>query len=450
MLRKLSFLAPFLVAVFSVISLYAANADRLDATSMIMPEILGLVLAGVFLLLFWLFKWTSQSAPFVAAIWTGVVLYWNIMPIPLDVFFLVASLFIGIASKQYTVPAAILVCGIALLGSLGTSIQAGIINAGKSESQINPGPFLNKPGQPNIYFIVPDRMPSPAAMRESGINPDETINDLRSLGFYVKENQISNDPYTIDWPEDIYTTRTMRYFASVLNGGLAIPMTIPYKDCRTMIQDNAVFTWLHGKGYEIINIPSWFTETKFFTNQDHEYPFEDVTLLERFFNDELGEAYFSRTIFNGFNFRVFETFGSQRKIEMERLNWQSKKILEIASSGPNSTFVISHFTLPHEPFVYGNPEDSVPDQYYTNIRQALLFLDELAANIRTLDPSATIIIQSDEGMAYRKPAELNNDLSKTQWSGVFTAWYLPYVDVAKNNLDYIKHTDILGVVVGDN
>lgn len=445
MIRKLSFAAPFLVAIFSVVSLYAANAARLGPGSILMPAVLGLLIAGLFLLLFWLLKWTSPAAPFIASAWTCVILYWYIMPWPVDLLALAGATFVGIGSKRYTTPAAVLVCAIAIIGSLITGIQAGVIDAGKVQAApTSAGPMVDKPRQDNIYFIIPDRLPSPAAMREIGIDPDQVIAHLREAGFYVKEDQVSADPYTIDYSDPVYTTRTMRYFASVLNGGAPIPMDINYQDCRTMIRDNAGFTWLHGKGYSIVNVPSWFTETKEFTDQDRSYPFKDITLLEKFYEDELGEAYFSRTILNGLNFRVFESFGSQRRIETARLQWQAARILDVAGAGPRSTFVIAHLMLPHEPFIFANPKDPVPVQYNANIRSALLYLDELAGAIRSADPSATIIIQADEGMAFRKPADLNRSLTKTQWSGVFSAWYIPGPAIA---LESISHTEILGVVL---
>lgn len=456
-MRKLTFAAPFLVAIFTVVSLYQANAERLSPGSMIMPAVLGLGIAGLFLVLFWLLKWTSAAAPFVASIFTGVFLLWYIIPWYGDVVILVAALFVGIFAKRSTMAGSIILAGIMLVGTGYAGIQAARIHAAEPAEPVSSGPFLYKPGQPNIYFIIPDRMTSPAAMREIGIDPDPVLNDLRGLGFYVKEDQMSADQYLagmggsffVETTEvKIKTTRTMRYFASVLNGGLVIPLDISYDDCRKLIQDNAVFTWLHGQGYSITNLPSWFTETQRFTDQDVSLPFTDVTLLEKFFQDELSEAYFSRTILNGLNFRVFESIGSQQRIEKARLQWQAQHLVEVAAGGPSSTFVMAHLLLPHEPYAFANPDDPVPVQYSVNLRSALLYLDELAGEIRAKDPTATIIIQSDEGIAFHKPAELNNNLTKVQWSGVFTAWYIPGQSMDRTiYLDQIKHTDILGVVL---
>lgn len=452
-MRKLLYAAPFLVALFSIVTLYQANAERLDPGQMIAPALFGLLVAGVFLLLFWLLKWTAPAAPFIAAIFTGVFLLWHIAPWPVSILILVATLIVGIGSKRHVAAGTILLNILLVSAILVSGVLAGITEAGKTDSSRSGGPSKDRVDKANIYFIVPDRLPSPAAMREAGIDPDKYLTSLRDLNFYVKEDQVSEDWYEAGMrdtfyvettPVKIHTTRTMRYFASVLNGGADIPLDIEYQACRTMIRDNALFTWLHDKGFTIINIPSWFSETARFTDEDLSYPFMDVNLYERVFRDELGEAYFSRTILAGLNFRVLESFGSQVKVEKARLRWQAQKIAEISAAGPQANFVIAHLTLPHEPYVFADPDDSIPDQYYANIQSALLYLDELAGLIRKQDPTATIIIQSDEGMAYRKPIELNFDLSPVQWSGVFTAWYMPGFT---GELDNIKHTEILNIVV---
>lgn len=444
MIRKLTFAAPFLVAIFTVVTLYQANAERINPSSMVMPIVLGFIFAGVTLLLFWLLKWTSPAAPFLASCFTIVFLLWYTIPWYLGLLALAAALLVGIGTRSHTIIASILVIIITVVGSGYSGVQAARIAAAGPAEPVSSGPFLYKPGQANIYFIIPDRCPSPSGMREAGIIPDVVLDDLRERGFYINEDQVSADPYTLDYSEKIFTTRTMRYFASALNGGAAIPMTISYKDCRTMIRDNAVFTWLHGAGYSIVNIPSWFTETQYFTDQDQVYKFQDVTILEKFFNDELGEAYFSRTILNGLNFRVFESFGSQKNIETKRLAYQAAKVAKIAGGGPDSKFIMVHLTLPHEPYIFGDPRDPIPEQYRDNIQAALWYLDELAGKIRSADPTATIIIQSDEGMAYRKPADLNKGLSANQWSGVFSAWYLPTLT---GSFDKFNSKEVLGIVV---
>lgn len=446
MARKLSFTTPFLVAIFSVVSLYAANADRLPPGQMVVPLIFGLLIAGLFLLLFWLLKWTAHAAPLYAIFYTGVFLFWNIVPWQVNVLGMaVALLPLVFKNKTHTTYSTLYVGLVLAIAIVASGVQAGIKDVGKVESLTVGDSYITVAGQRNIYFIIPDRLPSPAAMREAGIDPDQAIADLRSLGFYVDEDKLSTDPYTIGYEGPVHTTRTMRYLASVLNGGASIPIDIGYQDCRTMIRDNALFTWLHSRGYKIVNVASWFAETAEFPDADSNLRYEDVTLMERLFQDELTTAYYERTILYGLNLRVLEADSLQRRVEAGRLVWQGQQITGIAESGQTSVFTFAHLMAPHEPFVYADKGLSIPEQYYANIRYVLGYLTDLAARIRAADPSAIIIIQADEGMAYRKPVELNRDLSAVQWSGVFSAWYIP--NYTGKDLDQVRHTDILALVI---
>lgn len=443
-MRKLAYLAPFVVAIFTVTSLYAANASRLSPWQMLVPLIFALCVAGIFLLLFWLLKWTSKAAPFVASVFTISFLIWYVAPYPVFIFVMVGSILMAIYANrkqpnvQTNVSILISFLGIvSIIFSTGQGLFA-YLNVQKDRT-VEAAEYVKIEGQPNIYFIVPDRMPSPAAMRETGIDPDGLINDLTALGFYVPEDNLSHDTYTAINPPKVYSTRTMRYFASVLNNGMDIPLDIPYKDCRKLIRQSEVFGTLHEQGYTITNVASWFSETANLPTADYNLKFADVSLLEKIFQDELSVAYFERTILAGLNLRVLETGASQKKVEQARHKWQADQLIKVASSGDTSQFVMAHLMLPHEPFVYSESKDQ-REQYYDQIRFAMDYLYELASKLRQLDPDAFIIIQSDEGMAYRKPAELNYGLSNTQWNGVFTAWYLP---MRLDNIEQIRHTDVL-------
>ena len=445
-MKLLSHLSPFLMGIFTVISLYAANSERLEWTQMIVPLILVLVLSAVISILFMLNKWTAKSWAFIASMSILCLMLWYSITPLYSIIIVVISLIISmlIPMHKITQPLSIFLI-FAILVSGGQAVYNS-----SGDVPVN-NPVIAAPAataKPNIYFIVPDRMPSIDAMRESNINPDKFVSDMKSLGFYVKENQMSSDPFKVT-DEEIKTTRTMRYFASVLNGGIDVPLDMTYKDCRLLIKQGSVFNDIHLQGYTIHNVASWFAETKDLPLADYVYKYNNISLLERVFNDELTNAYWSRTIFYGLNFRAWESEASIGSVERGRALWQYGKVLELAASGNKSQFVMCHLLMPHEPFVFdkvGGSTDtslSIPEQYYSQIEYALSYLSSLAKGILESDPSAIIIIQSDEGMAYKKPIELNFGLSKTQWNGVLTAWKI------EDNIDLssIKHTDILKALV---
>jgi hypothetical protein len=149
----------------------------------------------------------------------------------------------------------------------------------------------------------------------------------------------------------------------------------------------------------------------------------------------------------GRNFRKWETDASQFRVESARHNWQAEALVDLARSGQTSQFIMAHIMLPHEPFIYTTARNRM-DQYKDQIRYTLTYLDSLATRIHAADPKALIIIQSDEGMAFRQPADLNFTLSERQWNGVFSAWYIPGCKNCRPDLsDMESHTDILGVIL---
>lgn len=453
-MRKLNKLAPVLISIFTVTSLYAANAERLDVGQIWIPLVIAPLFAGLFMLLFWLHKWTAKSMPFIASVFTLVMLLWAMFPVWVSLTLLLAGLVTGIFARKYTEPATKAVSLIALIAIVVTVGQGAFIRLSNHEVQEHSTiAAVSNPG-PDIYFIVPDRMPSPVAMREAGINPDAFINKMRGMGFYVKEDQLSHDPYAVDTPmDDIHTTRTMRFFASVLNDGRDIPLNIDYRTNTAFIKQPELFSKLHAKGYTIINVASWFAETNTIIDADYNLHYQDIPFSEKLFQNEFSQTFWKRTILaGGINLRFLQSTTFIGGIERGRAEWQANRLIEYSKSvHGQSIFAMAHILMPHEPFVFnaeGGPADtslSEPEQYYAQIAYALDYLPSLAAQIRANDPTAIIIIQADEGMAYAKPKELNYSLTPEQWDGVLTAWYIPGAE--ESELQKLKHTKILKYVL---
>lgn len=450
-MKRLANFAPLLVAVFTVTSLYAANAARLEWSQMLMPLILALTLAGLFMLIFWLCPFTSRYWQFAATTFTMCALLWYMAGAVLCSILMAATIAAIFLKKRtiYLKHGAFLIAASTLFATVITLCMSGYSTL-QNVTNVQAQPYtLNTAADnsPNIYFIVPDRMPSPVAMRQAGIYPDSFVAAMRELGFYVPENNMSRDTYTPTYEGKVYTTRTMRFFASALNLGVDIPMDISYKDCLSMIKYPSVFEALHEKGYIVANVASWFAETKNMPTADFNETYPDASLLEKFYENELAAQYWERTILKGLNFRYYEQGITKGRIDRARHLWQRNHIVGWATNPDSGNFIMSHILLPHEPFVWsgdGEPLDTglpQPEQYYEQIRFAMMYLENMAKLILKYDPNAIIIIQSDEGMAYHKPAELNYSLTPEQWNGVFTAWRIPGADT--NELENLRHTEIV-------
>ena len=308
----------------------------------------------------------------------------------------------------------------------------------------------NSENNPNIYFIIPDRFPSIAAMQETGIDTTEFTTQLRADGFYINPNQISHDLFTPN-TKDATTTRTMRYLAAVLNMGETVTLTTPYKTVLQMIKDPSIIPIAHLLGYEYINIGSWFTETAVSPNADYNYIYEGGSLADKIYRDEFSVAVWDRSLLHGFSLRRLLGASTINDLEMRRELYQTQTIQSVArQDGPRLVFM--HLIMPHPPYVWdadGNPQTdttlSEPELYRQQIIYAQQFLIEMERGIVANDPTAIILFQSDEGMAYQKPLALNLALSPTQWNGVLSAWRIPGMHVS--DMENVLHTDVLKLVM---
>lgn len=444
----MKYLPSILTGVFTVTSLYAANAARISISDIWIPFVAAILIGAFFTLLFSLNKWTAKSAPFIASIWTAVFLLWNLVSPAVSVVFLVMSIFIGV---KFNTRQTVKYIGIgAIFAIYFTFGQIAWVGAQNLKFDTNePATYITPQGKPNIYFIVPDRMPGIDAMKETGIATAELEDGLSNLGFYIKPDQQSHDPYTATTTEKLGTTRTMRFFASVLNDGMEIPIYIRYKDCKKLIQNPAVAVDLHYLGYTFINIEAWFAETAGI-NADVKLRFDKMNLFDRIFTGEFNTAFWERTVIAGLNFKKLLPAGAIVQNEQARQLWQAETLKEY-SMKDGQNFVMAHILLPHEPFVWtadGQPQYAkLPDTelYKAQIEFTQGYLLDLAQSIRENDPTGIIIIQADEGMAYRD-AELSKQLSPSQWNGVLTAWYIP--NACYSCLEKMDHTKILNYVLG--
>ena len=446
----MKYLPSSLVGIFTVTSLYAANAARIAISDSWIPLVAAILIGLFFTFLFSLNKWTAKGAPFIASIWTAIFLLWNLVSPIVSVAFLVMSIFVGVKFKTETAAKVIrVVCIIAIMVSIVSAswIKLSDLNF---DLEARGGKFTIDPqGKPNIYFIVPDRMPSILAMNESGIDTTDFQNQLEALGFYVKPDQISLDQYAGTGTEKVSSTRTMRFFASVLNNGMNIDMQIPYKECKNLIQNPAIIDTLHSQGYTFTNIETWFAETAGI-NADVKLKYTNPNLYDRIFTGEFNTAFWERTIIAGLNLKKLMPHSIIIESEIGRQEWQMETLKEY-SMKDGQNFVMAHILLPHEPYVWtadGQPQYaklSNPELYIEQIKFARGYIVTLAQNIRKNDPTAIIIIQSDEGMAYRNLEE-KQSLSPTQWNGVLTAWYIP--NACLSCMVNLEHTGILKYVLG--
>jgi hypothetical protein len=295
---------------------------------------------------------------------------------------------------------------------------------------------------PDIYFIIPDRMPSIAAELEDGFSGATAFQQsLENLGFQVWPDSLSSDPLKPKQTEGTPTTRTQRYVSSALNYGAPIPCDISYNASIQMIDYPQVASDLKAIGYQYDMIGSWWPVTASSPSADNNFVYHSTALSQAIDNSFI-TAFYDRTLLGWTRVSPLTLLQIDKSTEAARQEYQLQTINDIAtgeiepaqSTAPK--FVFMHFLDPHPPYIFqadGQPQTSGVSEkqaYLDQIEYASTVLIKLAANLRAEDPTAIIIIEADEGMAYdgseADSTALNEAEDNTEWNGTLSAWYVPF------------------------
>lgn len=439
-------LLPTLTAVFVVVATFATNAHALEWRQLPIPLAIC-ILPG---LVVWLILWLIKDLRFISATasvaMTVIILFYSLIP---EVYYrglmpiLVMAASIGLLaifhkhvrkSLQF-VTIALVVCTIS---SLGLAQYNMIKNVQAMTYVIE---TTTKAKLPNIYFIIPDRFTSHEALLECGYDNSEFIDKLRGLGFYVRDNALSSDPFK---PTDrAASTRTLRYLASVFNDGEQIPMDIDYNVASQKVRYSTTVQKLIAMGYEFHNIGSWYAETRTSALTEHNYIYSTSSVSEAIYSDIFTTAIIDRSI--GRYLYISPLLPSKMYAETERNRQQYQLDTFKSLANGNNKLVFMHILLPHPPFIWtadGKPQEN------TKLEAIELYIEQtkyteavLLDLIKNMENGSIVIIQSDEGMCFTGEAtKLNAELSNTQFNGILTAWKLP---VDNNKLKTVEPKDIL-------
>lgn len=278
--------------------------------------------------------------------------------------------------------------------------------------------------KPNIYWLVFDSYASPAVLRKyCGWNDNGLVNDLRSRGFVVNENALSNYPFTT---LSIAATLNMCYIHE--ESGFSDAKNKSYYS-RKMIQQNKVSAYLKSKGYDVVMPKIWVKENKtkkvkYFRNN-----------IMSFFSSELVTLFIRSSAL-----RIVENelmIGSLRKDILSSIS----NLVEL--DVPNRpTFIYSHVLCPHSPYIFradGSASSLIESSlgkfgsskgYVEQVRFIGTKIIEIVDSIRNRDPDAVIIVRADHGDGYIIGDHLLNreipptDFLEAQY-GILNATYLP-------------------------
>ena len=259
--------------------------------------------------------------------------------------------------------------------------------------------------KPDIYYFVFDRYASNAWLKdEYGFDNSEINNFLRSEGFTVKEDALSNYPFT---GVSVSSTLAMEYHDAATGKFKEKLTTFPI---RSILNNPPVAQLLKKNGYAYFQNASWWgstadrveADTNLTSKGKLKLPGIDVSLTEfqELFNDKSVGSYLYQPIIKNVKISEFER-------PIEQLN-NLGELLDSSSTQPK--FVFSHVLLPHPPYLHDengespaydiNANDNDVDEkvkYINQLKYANVLIKDVITAIRTKSPNAIIIMQADEG-----------------------------------------------------
>jgi len=462
-------LHPFLLGLHAVLALYAVNANRLPfedtfpllafvtvaigailacavmlTRDLVRSALLTSIIAGAVLHYRTLFKLTASlldpptAAAFFPLIWFAVgaaLLLWvartriDLRPVAtaLSVAVFVMVVLAGHQVGRFKLTDA---------DGLSAEIMDHVATPPQAPTDVS-GP------RRDIYYLIFDRYASADILRDVyGFDNSGFLEELRSLGFYVAADSASN------------YQRTAHSLASSLSLGYLDPLTdLVGAESRSwlplyaMLQDHAVGRFLRQRGYEFVQIGSWWDPTRDNPNADRIINWHAMPQLQRIFLMQTAIGPLS----HGAGLRLFD----DRADQCERIRREFDELAQLGRE-PQPKFVFAHFLVPHPPFVFDADGNCLSLKTVTNRSRVENYTDQVRfANKRILEAVRTIlatsktdpiiILQADEGpwpLPYAGDERfLGTDTSSVDWTRasraelrekmrILNALYLPGPDGA--------------------
>lgn len=286
---------------------------------------------------------------------------------------------------------------------------------------------VSRTNKPNVYFLLPDGMPSPETVSDILGGYDYKITDhLRHRGFRFVENASSND---IETYMSIPHFFLMDYFTS---HNETVSEETKVKLLNIWDGYNPVIEGFHSRGYRYYRAEGYYHVVRC-------SGVEDVCIrISSFFEPMDKEFFIKRTALH----RIPDVVDALDPKYMEIPDLT--KLLPAKEEGP--FFLHAHFSIPHPPYRYtsdcsrkyywvGSGDDPSLAEWRRLLGDQLTCAEnqikEFVNAVLTNDPEALIIIQSDHGMNHRGSVgggSYLHELSSEEYRQmllIFSAFHLP-------------------------
>lgn len=325
--------------------------------------------------------------------------------------------------------------------------------------------------KPNIYYLVFDRYASADTLqREYKYDNSKALDYLAGKGFVTREAPYANYPFTM---MSISSTLRMGYHADLGaefgKSSQNFQAAFPY---RQFLSNPPVARELQKNGYSYNVVSSWWDFTRNSTLADTEPvdSFRFQIFGRSYWLTDLQRSIFGSSILKPLLQKGI-TVGHTTLFKYDKDRWPAqnftdelsalKTIAAASATQKQPQFTFGHILSPHDPYIFNadgsyttydtNRTDNGADEYvkYTNqLTYANTQLMATVGYIREHDPTAVIIIQSDEGpypkqfQGGQSPIDLHDPLklpltNLRQKYGILASYYLPGVDetTVRHNMD---------------
>lgn len=277
-------------------------------------------------------------------------------------------------------------------------------------------------GTPDVYYIILDAYAGHESLKKHyDFDNSDFLNELKERGFTIIDNSRSN----YGWSH-LSLSSSLNMIHHNFDQELG---SKNYGLVYDMISKNQVGINFNELNYETINLNSGWGPTRDLKDFD-------TTLCK---NTKISD---SQTLISILDNSIIQPIYSQFLADdrREKILCQFEKLGQINQTYEKPVFVLSHFMIPHKPFIFGSngeeliPVSLEPGQVETSFRnynyigqlefankKILKSIDEILSNSKT-DP--IIIIQSDHGSEFPDSATNENKIREKMAN--FNSYRLPH------------------------
>ncbi|MEX2599368.1 MAG: hypothetical protein WD533_06900 [Dehalococcoidia bacterium] len=491
-----SLLAPALAAAFPILFLYAHNAGQVTAASVVPVLLVAVAVAVLLALALRLLLRDHVQASLTATVWILLFFLYGHVSQALNGIEIGG---LGLGAPAVLLPLWLVAAAVPLVpashrkmrnlnvlpyatGALGVVVVLNVATVGMTEAgrlgdgggAQDSGVTLNGSGSsepPDIYYIVPDRYPSPQVSEEYlAYDNSEFMGFLEDSGFYIADETFANYHATY---LSLASSLNMEYLDAL--AGEVGDDRGDHTTAHRMMEDNEIWRILKEQyGYDFVHFGSWWGPTEENPNADVSInkPPRLLGLIE--LRDEFSRLLLRTSVLGPFQdwFLRQDTF-VREEAEVEQCNrinvgsrhpndvareqchralYAFEQLKEMPSTeGPKFVFV--HLLIPHPPFVFaadGEVIEDPPAFYYwdavtdeevdvlkqSKVEQIKYTNTRLQESIEHIleasDQPPIIILQSDEGpwtheYQHSPREEWTPETFRTR-HGIINAYHFPGVD----------------------